>query len=93
MFALNGGTAAPVVNAEFDWFQISPDELGEPVDPSDEFDGEALDKCRWGAIVREDATAYQLAGGQLTIDVPNGDIYTGNNSGPTNFILQDGAGR
>ncbi len=90
LFALNGGTAAPVVDAEFDWFQISPDELGEPVDPSDEFDGDALDKCRWGAIVREDATAYQLAGGQLTIDVPNGDIYTGNNSGPTNFILQDG---
>ena len=29
---------------------------------------------------------------QLTIDVPNGDIYTGNNTGPTNFILQNAPG-
>jgi len=88
LYAVNGGTAAPVVDAQFDWFQISPDELGEDADPNDEFDGSALDKCRWDAVVREDATAYQVAGGQLTIDVPNGDIYTGNNTGPTNFILQ-----
>ena len=88
LFALNGATAAPVVDAAFDWFQVSPDELGEPVDPSDEFDGPALDKCRWDAVVREDATAYRFVDGSLTIDVPNGDIYTGSNTGPTNFILQ-----
>ncbi|GIF52353.1 glucose/arabinose dehydrogenase [Asanoa ferruginea] len=88
LYAVNGGTAAPVTDAQFDWFQISPDELGEDADPNDEFDGSALDKCRWDAVVREDATAYQVGGGQLTINVPNGDIYTGNNTGPTNFILQ-----
>ena len=88
LFALQGGTDAPVVNAAFDWFQISPDTLAEPVDPSDEFNGTSLDKCRWNAIVREDPTAYRVSGGALRIDVPNGDIYGTGNTGPTNFILQ-----
>ncbi|WP_091556280.1 ThuA domain-containing protein [Micromonospora pattaloongensis] len=88
LFALNGGTTAPVLNASFDWFQLSPDTPAEPVTPSDEFTGTSLDKCRWNAIVREDANGYRVSGGALRIDVPNGDIYTGSNSGPTNFILQ-----
>ncbi|MDQ7904483.1 ThuA domain-containing protein [Phytohabitans sp. ZYX-F-186] len=88
LFALQGGTTAPVVDATFDWFQITPDEPAGPVNPSDEFDGTSLDKCRWDAIVREDPAAYRVQGGSLHVDVPNGDIYTGNNTGPTNFILQ-----
>ncbi len=88
LFALNGGTTAPVVDAVFDWFQFAPDTPAEPVSPSDEFTGDTLDKCRWNAIVREDPTAYRVTGGQLRIDVPNGDIYGSGNSGPTNFILQ-----
>ncbi|MDG4768077.1 ThuA domain-containing protein [Solwaraspora sp. WMMD406] len=88
VFALNGGTEAPVVDAAFDWFQITPDEPAGPVEASDEFDGSTLDKCRWDAIVREDPSAYRVVDGSLQIDVPNGDIYTGDNSGPTNFILQ-----
>ncbi|KXK63623.1 PKD domain-containing protein [Micromonospora rosaria] len=89
LFALNGGTTAPVVNAEFDWFQFTPDTPAEPVAPSDEFTGNALDKCRWNAIVREDATAYRVTDGALRIDVPNGDIYGTDNTGPTNFVLQN----
>ncbi|WP_431729896.1 ThuA domain-containing protein [Verrucosispora sp. TAA-831] len=89
LFALNGGTTAPVVDAAFDWFQVTPDEPAGPVDPSDEFSGTALDKCRWNAILREDATAYLVADGALRIDVPNGDIYGTDNTGPTNFILQN----
>ncbi|MDG4831224.1 ThuA domain-containing protein [Solwaraspora sp. WMMD1047] len=89
VFALNGGTEAPVVDAVFDWFQFTPDEPAGPVDPSDEFTGDSLDKCRWNAIVREDPAAYRIVDGQLRIDVPNGDIYTANNTDPTNFILQD----
>ncbi|MEV6493451.1 PKD domain-containing protein, partial [Actinoplanes sp. NPDC051633] len=89
VFALNGGTTAPVVDAVFDWFQMTPDAPAEPAAPSDEFAGDTLDKCRWGAIVREDATAYRVSGGALRIDVPNGDIYGSNNTGPTNFILQN----
>lgn len=88
VFALNGGTEAPVVNALFDWFQITPDSPAGPVEASDEFDGTSLDKCRWDAIVREDATKYRISGGSLQIDISNGDIYTDNNTGPTNFILQ-----
>ncbi|MFV2017556.1 ThuA domain-containing protein [Micromonospora sp. LOL_023] len=88
MFALNGGTVAPVVDAVFDWFQFTPDAPAGPVEASDEFDGSSLDKCRWDAIVREDAAAYRVVDGALRIDVPNGDIYTGSNTGPTNFILQ-----
>ncbi|MBF9133228.1 ThuA domain-containing protein [Plantactinospora sp. S1510] len=88
VFALNGGTTAPVVDATFDWFQVTPDEPAGPVSPSDEFNGNTLEKCRWDGIVREDPAAYRVADGALHIDVPNGDIYTGNNTGPTNFILQ-----
>nr|WP_239160435.1 ThuA domain-containing protein [Virgisporangium ochraceum] len=88
LFALQGGGTAPVIDAAFDWFQITPDEPAGAVDPSDEFTAPALDKCRWNSIVREDATKYRIADGALTIDVPNGDIYTTNNTGPTNFILQ-----
>ncbi|MEV4345024.1 ThuA domain-containing protein [Actinoplanes sp. NPDC049596] len=85
LFALNGGTTAPVVDAAFDWFLLTPD---EPVTPSDEFTGATLDKCRWNALVREDAAGYRIADGALRIDVPNGDIYTSGNTGPANFILQ-----
>ncbi|MFI7436445.1 ThuA domain-containing protein [Micromonospora haikouensis] len=88
LFALNGGTTAPVVDAAFDFFQVTPDEPAGPVDPSDEFGGTALDKCRWNAILREDAATYRVTGGALQIDVPNGDIYGTGNTGPTNFILQ-----
>ncbi|MER7458084.1 ThuA domain-containing protein [Micromonospora sp. NPDC126480] len=88
LFALNGGTAAPVVEAAFDWFQVTPDAPDGPVDPSDEFTGDALDKCRWNAILREDPSGYRVTGGALRIDVPNGDIYGSGNSGPANFILQ-----
>ena len=62
-----------------------------PSGPSydDEFDGTSLDKTRWNAIVREDATAYQVADGKLTIRTQPGDIYTGDTSPPpNNFILQ-----
>ncbi|MFG1992600.1 ThuA domain-containing protein [Actinoplanes sp. NPDC048988] len=88
VFALNGGTTAPVVDAAVDWFQMTPDEPAEPVTPSDEFTGAALDKCRWNAVVREDPTAYRIADGSLRIDTPAGDIYGGGNTAPKNFILQ-----
>ncbi|NJC16218.1 PKD repeat protein/glucose/arabinose dehydrogenase/type 1 glutamine amidotransferase [Micromonospora profundi] len=88
VFALNGGTEAPVVDAAFDSFQVTPDAPAGPVDPSDEFTGSTLDKCRWDAILREDPAGYRVTGGALRIDVPNGDIYGTDNTGPKNFILQ-----
>ncbi|WP_229688566.1 ThuA domain-containing protein [Micromonospora yangpuensis] len=88
LFALNGGTTAPVVNADFDWFRITPDTSTGTV-PSDEFTGSSLEKCRWNAVVREDTARYRMTDGSLRIDVPTGDIYGTGNTGPTNFILQN----
>ncbi|MGC4852757.1 ThuA domain-containing protein [Micromonospora sp. DT4] len=88
VFALNGGTEAPVVDAAFDSFVVTPDAPAGPVDPSDEFTGTTLDKCRWDAILREDPSGYRVTDGALRIDVPNGDIYGTDNTGPKNFILQ-----
>ncbi|MEU0549355.1 ThuA domain-containing protein [Micromonospora sp. NPDC005979] len=88
VFALNGGTEAPVVDAAFDSFVVTPDAPAGPVEPSDEFTGTTLDKCRWDAIVREDPNGYRVTDGALRIDVPNGDIYGTDNTGPKNFILQ-----
>lgn len=88
LFALQGGGSAPVIDATFDWFQMAPDAPAEPVDPSDEFTGSTLDKCRWNAVTREDPARYRVAGGSLHLDVPSGDIYGTNNTDPTNFILQ-----
>jgi PKD repeat protein/type 1 glutamine amidotransferase len=56
--------------------------------PNDEFDGTALDGCRWDSIVRPDPAAARLTGGNLEIDTSQGDIYGSGNSGPKNFILQ-----
>ncbi|WP_203989827.1 ThuA domain-containing protein [Sphaerisporangium rufum] len=78
----------PVVDAAFDWFQITPDDTAGPVPPDDEFDGDRLDGCRWTTIVRPDAAATRVTGGNLEIDTSKGDIYGSGNSGPKNFILQ-----
>ena len=60
---------------------------------SDEFDGADLDKSRWSAIVREDASRYSVGNGALTIDSARGDMYGGDTTAK-NLIMQpapDGA--
>ena len=89
MFAFsNDGAGNPV--AAFDSFTLTTGGGGTPAGPSrdDQFDGSSLDKTRWNAIVREDATAYSVSGGELTITTQPGDIYSSPNSDPKNFILQ-----
>ncbi|WP_405144117.1 ThuA domain-containing protein [Sphaerisporangium sp. NBC_01403] len=78
----------PVIDAAFDWFQLTPDASAGPVTPDDEFDGDSLDACRWSTIVRPDAAATRVTGGNLEIDTSKGDIYGTDNSGAKNFILQ-----
>jgi cytochrome c len=78
----------PVVDAAFDWFQIVPDDTAGAPSPNDEFDGTALDTCRWSTIVRPDPAATRVAGGNLELDTTVGDIYGTGNTGPKNFMLQ-----
>ncbi len=87
--ALSGTPTASQPTASFDWIRFDPDGTGS-VAPSDEFDGAALDPCRWNAIVREDPTTYEVADGGLTIEGAPADLYTAsaNQGEATNLMLQ-----
>ncbi|MFE7393413.1 ThuA domain-containing protein [Streptomyces sp. NPDC057582] len=88
LLSLSGTGSHPVIDASFDWFQITPDDTATTPKPDDEFDGTALDGCRWNAIVRSDPSAVRVTGGNLEIDTSKGDIFGTDNTAPKNFILQ-----
>lgn len=88
-FALKADTAAPVIDAEFDWFYVSPDEPTGTVEPGDEFDGDRLDGCRWNAVLDADLTRLRLATGQVEIDTTNADFNGTNNAPIPNLLLQE----
>ncbi|MEU6415462.1 ThuA domain-containing protein [Microbispora sp. NPDC046933] len=88
LLSLAGSGNRPVVDALFDWFHITPDDKATRPGPDDEFDGTALDGCRWDATVRPDASAARVTGGRLQLDTTKGDIHGTGNSGPKNLILQ-----
>ncbi|MFC0629373.1 ThuA domain-containing protein [Kribbella deserti] len=88
MFGLANRTEALPMTATFDYFAITPDDTATQPAPSDEFDGTAVDPCRWSQVVRPDTAAYRQAGGQLEIDTSKGDIYGTGNTGPKNLMLQ-----
>jgi len=68
--------------------QEAPDPCaGQFTTPDDQFDGTALDKCRWNEIVAEDPTKYSVADGQLTLTTTPGELYGGDNR-KSNLILQ-----
>uniref|UniRef100_UPI00286D0BC4 PKD domain-containing protein n=1 Tax=Salinibacterium sp. TaxID=1915057 RepID=UPI00286D0BC4 len=77
---------APLVNATFDWFQVTPDDTVPASTPGDEFDGTALDYCRW-SVVNENSSGYRVQDGSLRIDTSPFDIY-GADSGVENFVVQ-----
>jgi cytochrome c len=87
IFALSNA-AATNVDAKFDWVTVeSP--LPASAHPGDEFGGTSLDKTRWNSIVREDATKYSVADGNLTVTTVLGDINTTSDpAGTRNFMLQ-----
>ncbi|MEV1328560.1 ThuA domain-containing protein [Micromonospora costi] len=85
-----GDTATPAVDAVFDHFTVTPDSTDDGVRaPTDEFDGDALDGCRWDAVVRYDSSKVAVTDGQLRIETQPGDINGGNPLSPRNFVLQD----
>ena len=55
---------------------------------SDEFNGTALDFCRWTTILRETPGGYRVREGALEIDAVPGDLYGGDTSA-RNVILQN----
>jgi PKD repeat protein len=60
----------------------------ERPDPSDEFDGTALDECRWSEIVRDDPSGRAVAGGSLAIDTGNNTDMYGGNTTAENLVMQ-----
>ena len=88
VFALSNA-ATTVVNAKFDYVTLEGANVPAPLTPGDDFDGTTLDKTRWNAIVREDATKYTVGSGGLTITTVEGDINTNSDpSGTRNLFLQ-----
>ena len=76
-------TNQPSIPASFDWFK-----LDFPGNASDEFDGDALDLCRWTEIVRHDPEGYEVTGGELVMPAAHGDFFgNGPNDNP-NIVLQ-----
>ena len=82
LFALNGGTAAPVVDATFDWFQFTPGRAGRAGRPVRRVRRRRAGQVPVGRDRAGGPDGYRVTGGALQIDVPNGDIYGGNNTGP-----------
>ena len=68
--------------------QVNPSCGATPPAASDEFDGDALDYCRWTTILREDEARYRVTGGRLQIDAVDGDMHAGT-ANARNVLLQD----
>jgi PKD repeat protein len=67
-------------NVNFDYLDVTqnePVQCPPTFEPDDEFDGAALDRCRWSTILNEDVTGYSLADGKLHIKAQEGDIVGG----------------
>ena len=83
-----GDVDAQNQTAAFDWFRFTPD--GPGVDPGfdDEFDGPALDGCRWDKIKGWKSSRLELADGKLGITTFDADISGADNGPIENLILQ-----
>ncbi|WP_210651190.1 OmpL47-type beta-barrel domain-containing protein [Nocardioides sp. SYSU D00065] len=75
--------------AQVDYLRVTPDATAPAFEPSDEFDGTALNGCRWAESVRYNSHKESVADGHLKIETEPGDINGANPISPRNFILQD----
>jgi cytochrome c len=65
------------------------DDPDPPPAANDDFNGTALDACRWNRIVRYDAGGLDLSGGALNLETSYADIYGAGDSGVSNMVLQE----
>ena len=86
--ALSGPATTVVPTAYFDYIRVEPDSSGGTTDPNDEFNGSALDKCRWSNIVREDPAGYSVANGALNIDTGLNTDMSNQTTTAENLVLQ-----
>jgi PKD repeat protein len=84
MYATASTAAGTQANtARFDYFT-----LDAPQDPSDEFDGTALNLCRWSQNVRHQPNGYTVGGGTLTLPAAHGDFFANAPNDNPNILLQ-----
>ncbi|WP_193607977.1 ThuA domain-containing protein [Nocardioides lijunqiniae] len=84
-----GDTGVGDTVASVDWFRVTPDRTAPAFTPDDEFEGDALDGCRWAQTVRYDADHVSVGDGHLDVETQVGDINGANPLNPRNFVLQD----
>ncbi|WP_168202603.1 ThuA domain-containing protein [Georgenia wutianyii] len=84
-----GDTGTPDAVAVVDHVRFTPDREDDGQrEPDDEFDGDALDGCRWDATVRYVEENLSVSDGELHITTAPGDIDNANPLSPENFVLQ-----
>src|SRR5699024_8760621 len=84
-----GDTGEPDAVASVEYVRVSPDRDDDGQrEPSDEFEGDALDGCRWDETVRYVEENVSVSDGELHITTAPGDINNDNPESPENFILQ-----
>src|SRR5690606_34089863 len=81
----NSAATDPPV-ASFDSFALDFDYTAPGVD--DDFDGDALDACRWDRTVGYDGTLLDVSDGALQLTTTTADIFAGGTEMP-NIVLQD----
>lgn len=83
-----GDTAAREVDASFEHFRVTPDSDDDGTrEPSDEFDGDAVDGCRWDLWRTADDAEITVADGSLVLPVTDGDINEAE-TGPISYLGQ-----
>lgn len=86
--AAAGDLGTTPLNASFNYFRMDPPGQSTERSFDDEFEGTAIDTCRWDNIVRYDSSKLAVAGGELRITTQPGDINNNNPITPRNFVLQ-----
>lgn len=94
VFALGKEAGADQIEVAFDY--VRDLDAAEPCDsalkaPDDEFDGSALNACRW-TVTNPDPAKISVADGKLTVRTTDADFYGTNNGTVKNIITTDQVG-